>query len=175
MARRKTVRRTLLALPLLMMGCGGSAREAVVVYTSVDDVFARPVTEDFEQATGITVTIKTRLYEQIRELCATFHLILILVAHDPFEARALYHQAAVLENGTLREQGALDALLANPASMTLGDVRRATSRRKGGLRARTVPVPTSHELFGSAGGSVYTDRHHDRRREYPRTRRQRSG
>ena len=72
-----------------------------------------------EPFAGLDVTIKTRLYEQIRELCATFDLTLILVAHDPLEARALCHQAAVLEDDTIQETGALDTLLANPASMTL--------------------------------------------------------
>ena len=57
MARQKTVRLTLLALLLLEVGCGGPARGEVVVYTSVDDVFARPVAEDFEQATGIVVRL----------------------------------------------------------------------------------------------------------------------
>ena len=46
-------------------------------------------------------------------------LTLILVAHDPLEARALCHQAAVLENGAIQETGPLDALLANPQSVTL--------------------------------------------------------
>ena len=34
------VRFTLIAMFTLMVGCGGGAREDVVVYTSVDDVFA---------------------------------------------------------------------------------------------------------------------------------------
>ena len=57
MARRKTVRFTLVAMLTLMVGCGGTASEEVVVYTSVDDVFARPVAEDFEQAAGIVVRL----------------------------------------------------------------------------------------------------------------------
>ena len=72
-----------------------------------------------EPFAGLDVTIKTRLYTQILELCATFDLNLILVAHDPLEARAVCQQAAVLEDGTIQETGALDALLANPASITL--------------------------------------------------------
>ena len=57
MARQQTVRLTLVALLLLEVGCGGAAPGEVVVYTSVDDVFARPVAEDFEQATGIVVRL----------------------------------------------------------------------------------------------------------------------
>ena len=72
-----------------------------------------------EPFAGLDVTIKVRLYKQIRELCAMFDLSLILVAHDPLEARAVCQQAAVLEDGTIQETGALDALLANPKSITL--------------------------------------------------------
>ena len=57
MAERNTVRFTLVAMLALMVGCGGAASEEVVVYTSVDDVFARPVAERFEQATGIVVRL----------------------------------------------------------------------------------------------------------------------
>ena len=61
------IRRAVLAtgLGLLMglsiTGCGDSQRAAsnkqVVVYTSVDDVFARPVCEQFERDTGIRVLL----------------------------------------------------------------------------------------------------------------------
>src|SRR5262245_62724975 len=37
--------------------CHQGSTQEVVVYTSVDDVFARPVTERFEQETGITVRL----------------------------------------------------------------------------------------------------------------------
>lgn len=57
MAERQTVRVTLVAMLTLMVGCGGRGPEEVVVYTSVDDVFARPVAEQFEQATGIVVRL----------------------------------------------------------------------------------------------------------------------
>ena len=57
MAERNTVRFTPVAMLALMVGCGGAASEEVVVYTSVDDVFARPVAERFEQATGIVVRL----------------------------------------------------------------------------------------------------------------------
>ena len=72
-----------------------------------------------EPFSGLDLTIKTRLQTQIQELCAAFKLTLILVAHDPLEARALCHQAAVLENGAIQETGPLDALLAHPQSITL--------------------------------------------------------
>ena len=45
-----------LAAALLVAGCGKRA-ETVVVYTSVDDVFARPVCEQFQKQTGIEVKL----------------------------------------------------------------------------------------------------------------------
>ena len=53
----RTPELTLVAMLTLMVSCGGTASEEVVVYTSVDDVFARPVAEDFEQATRIVVRL----------------------------------------------------------------------------------------------------------------------
>ena len=57
MAERQTVRFTLVAMLTLLVGGGGRGSAEVVVYTSVDDVFARPVAEQFEQATGIVVRL----------------------------------------------------------------------------------------------------------------------
>jgi iron(III) transport system substrate-binding protein len=45
----------LLASACLVVGCGGG--NEVVVYTSVDDVFARPVAERFQRETGVTVRL----------------------------------------------------------------------------------------------------------------------
>ena len=56
---------TLVATLTLMVGCGSTPSEEVIVYTSVDDVFARPVAERFEQATGIVVRLNaTHVWEQ---------------------------------------------------------------------------------------------------------------
>ena len=96
-----------------------------------------------EPFAGLDGTIKTRLYEQIRELCATFDLTLILVAHDPLEARALCQQAAVLEDGAIRETGALDTLLANPASMTLRTFVDQLRDTRKGLGAGAKPAASA--------------------------------
>jgi iron(III) transport system substrate-binding protein len=60
--RRVSLPFVLLLLPLLPLvgGCssgGSAASKSVVVYTSVDDVFARPVAEQFEKDTGIKVEL----------------------------------------------------------------------------------------------------------------------
>ena len=57
MITRNALGLALLALAILMIGCGGAAPEEIVVYTSVDDVFARPVARQFEQETGMTVRL----------------------------------------------------------------------------------------------------------------------
>jgi len=44
----------LVVAAVLVSGCA-SAERAVVVYTSVDQVYAEPILEEFEEATGITV------------------------------------------------------------------------------------------------------------------------
>ena len=81
-----------------------------------------------EPFSGLDLMIKAQLQTQLQELCAAFELTLILVAHDPFEARALCHQAAVLEDGAIQETGPLDALLENPKSITLRTFVEATSK-----------------------------------------------
>ena len=57
MAASNTVPFVSLAIFTLMVGCGTTPSEEVIVYTSVDDIFARPVAERFEQATGIVVRL----------------------------------------------------------------------------------------------------------------------
>jgi iron(III) transport system substrate-binding protein len=50
---------SLLALIAILTGCkpGGTPSRTVVVYTSVDDVFARPIGERFQKQTGIEVKL----------------------------------------------------------------------------------------------------------------------
>src|SRR6266852_5980891 len=47
------------ALLVLLGGCqsGNNSTPTVVVYTSVDDIFARPIAEQFEKETGIKVNL----------------------------------------------------------------------------------------------------------------------
>lgn len=44
-------------MPAAMVGCSDSTNKHVVVFTSVDDVFARPIAERFQQKTGIQVDL----------------------------------------------------------------------------------------------------------------------
>lgn len=49
----------LILVMVLLAGCkpGGDRENTVVVYTSIDDVFARPICERFQKETGITVQL----------------------------------------------------------------------------------------------------------------------
>ena len=56
---RRAAFSVLAVVSLCLVGCGGTSTPAreVVVYSSVDDVFARPIAERFQQETGITVRL----------------------------------------------------------------------------------------------------------------------
>lgn len=72
-----------------------------------------------EPFTGLDLILKAEIFAEIRRLVTEFHTTLLLVTHDPSEARALATDAFVLEDGVCREHGPLAKLLANPASATL--------------------------------------------------------
>jgi len=55
--RGRVIGYTLLIFTMSFLACHRGKGQEVVVYTSVDDVFARPITERFEQETGITVKL----------------------------------------------------------------------------------------------------------------------
>jgi len=42
-----------------LMACDSSPKNEVVVYVSLDEMFSRPILEDFEKATGIKVVMVT--------------------------------------------------------------------------------------------------------------------
>jgi len=72
-----------------------------------------------EPFTGLDLTLKMEIFEEIRRLADDFDLTLLLVTHDPFEAQSLTSEALVMEKGVCCEQGPLEDLLKNPMSATL--------------------------------------------------------
>ncbi len=68
---------------------------------------------------GLDLELKRHLSEEILRLSVAFNVTVLLVSHNPLEARAFCSHAAVLEEGRICETGALDQLLRNPASGTL--------------------------------------------------------
>ena len=72
-----------------------------------------------EPFTALDLTTKARIIEEIRRLCAERRVTIIMVTHDPMEATAMCPRGAVLEAGTIREEGDFRALLERPVSETL--------------------------------------------------------
>lgn len=46
-------------LCLLLLGCGGGSKSEVVVYVSLDEMYSKPILEEFEKTTGIRVVMAT--------------------------------------------------------------------------------------------------------------------
>lgn len=72
-----------------------------------------------EPFSGLDVVLRQHLIHQLRHLADQFQTTLLLVSHQISDALALPAQVAVLEQGSIREQGPLAKLLSNPASETL--------------------------------------------------------
>ncbi len=68
-----------------------------------------------EPFTGLDHALKAGIFDEIRRLAGEFGLALLLVTHDPTEARALADEALVFENGGTRRQGPLGDVLSAPA------------------------------------------------------------
>jgi len=60
-----------------------------------------------EPFSALDLTLKEKLFADLRRLTAECASTLLLVTHDPLEARALCTHALVLEDGRVAEQGAL--------------------------------------------------------------------
>ncbi|HJN66940.1 MAG: ATP-binding cassette domain-containing protein [Gammaproteobacteria bacterium] len=65
---------------------------------------------------GLDLITKQAVLQQIAELKAELGFAVILVTHDPVEVYSLCNSLAVLENGRIVEQAALDEIVANPQS-----------------------------------------------------------
>lgn len=72
-----------------------------------------------EPFSGLDVVLRQHLIHQLRHLANQFQTTLVLVSHQISDALALPAQVAVLEQGSIREQGPLAELLSNPGSETL--------------------------------------------------------
>jgi ABC-type sulfate/molybdate transport systems ATPase subunit len=66
-----------------------------------------------EPFTGLDLTLKAEIFAEIRRLADECALTLLLVTHDPLEAKALASEAIVLEDGRCREHGPLGDLPAH--------------------------------------------------------------
>jgi ABC-type Fe3+/spermidine/putrescine transport system ATPase subunit len=72
-----------------------------------------------EPFSSLDLIVKMRLIDEIKRLSLLNNTSVVLVTHDPFEARALCSNAIVLKAGMVEESGILADLLTNPKSELL--------------------------------------------------------
>lgn len=72
-----------------------------------------------EPFSSLDLPLKQELMAELRQLAEQFSITLLLVTHDPSEAKALCSHALVLEDGRVCERGTWAGLMVNPASKTL--------------------------------------------------------
>lgn len=131
----------LLIACLLLAPIQVHAAEKVVIYTSVDDPYARPLIRKFEQRTGITVTLVTDA-----EASKTAGLVERLIAEKAKPQADVYWGNEIFHTINLAEQG----LLAPYRPKIAEDVPRRWRGKDDlfistGLRARMIGVSTRPE------------------------------
>lgn len=72
-----------------------------------------------EPFAGLDLLTKLRLLEEIDRLAADQKITVVLVSHDPLDAKALCQSVVVLKEGQVEERGLLDELLREPESELL--------------------------------------------------------
>lgn len=80
-----------------------------------------------EPFSSLDLPLKEELMAELRQLAEQFAVTLLLVTHDPSEAKGLCSHALVLEDGGICERGTWTELMANPGSKTLQAFARATN------------------------------------------------
>lgn len=85
-----------------------------------------------EPFSSLDLPLKQELVGEFRQLAEHFSITLLLVTHDPSEAKALCSHALVLEDGGIRERGTWSDLTASPNSKTLRAFVRFSENMPGG-------------------------------------------
>jgi ABC-type Fe3+/spermidine/putrescine transport system ATPase subunit len=80
-----------------------------------------------EPFSSLDLPLKQELMAELRQVAEQFGVTLLLVTHDPSEARGLCSHALVLEDGGICERGTWSELMASPVSKTLQAFARATN------------------------------------------------
>ena len=133
---------------LARSGCssGGTSTPAVVVYTSVDDVFARPIAERFQKETGIEV----KLVPDTEETKSTGLLNRLLAEKDRPQADVFWSGDPV-RPGILKKHG-VTAAYQSPSAEGLPAQFSDPEHHWTGFsaRARILLANTQHEVFKNA-------------------------
>ena len=95
-------------LPLFVLAlssCGdGKPKNEVVLFCSLDDILARPIKEEFEKQTGITVQ-----FVSDAEAAKTVGLVTRLIARKDHPECDVFWNNEIAQTFVLREQGVLEA------------------------------------------------------------------
>jgi iron(III) transport system substrate-binding protein len=146
----------MVAAVVMAAGCGGngSSTNEVVVYTSVDEQVARPILEEFQKRTGITVRIQTD-----KEVTKTAGLVERLIAEKANPQADVYWGNEVFYTIRLANEGGL-AEYDSPAAAEIPGLYKDAKKRWAGtaLRARVIARTTADEgRSASAGVSSLAD------------------
>lgn len=123
-----------------LCGCqpGSSTDDIVVVYTSVDQPFAEPILDDFEEATGIQVRA---VYDV--EAAKTTGLVNRLIAEKDLPQADVFWNGEILQTIVLKENGVLEAYHSPNASQIPSTYRDPDGFWTGvAARARVLIVNT---------------------------------
>jgi iron(III) transport system substrate-binding protein len=136
------------ALLSLIGGCGSNTGPSVVVYTSVDEEFARPVAEQFEKDTGI----KVKLVPDTEETKST-GLLNRLVAEKDRPQADVFWSGDPVRAAILKKRG-ITAAYPSPAAEGLPAQFSDPTHSWTGFsaRARVLLVNTEHEAI--KGGAM---------------------
>ncbi len=101
--RTQSLNSTFLAACLLITGCGGEAAREVVVYTALDEMYSKPILDEFEQRTGIHVL---PVYDT--EAAKTTGLVNRLIAESSRPRADVFWNNEVAQTIVLKNKGILE-------------------------------------------------------------------
>ena len=80
-----------------------------------------------EPFTGLDWLTKERLLEEIRRIVTEKNISVVMVSHDPFEARSLCNQVMTLDEGKVLDFGTWEEVLKTPQSPILNRLKHLRS------------------------------------------------
>lgn len=127
----------------MLAGCGKSDQPTVVLYTSVDEPYARPIVDQFQRETGIHVELKTDV-----EATKTAGLAERIIAERDNPQADVYWGNEVFHTIELADAGALAPYESPRAADIPGTFKDRQHRWAGvGLRARVLAVANGSPLI----------------------------
>jgi len=139
-----------LFIPVLMstIGCGGQKASEVIVYTALDEMYSRPILEDFEKATGIRVR---PVYDT--EASKTTGLRTRLAAEKNRPRADVFWNNEVAQTIVLKNEGVLEPYR-SPAAINIPEAFRDKDGYWTGLAARGRVIIYNTDLVAQPPTSI---------------------